>query len=231
MTDVKIVALVPTRGDRQTLLANMHNMMSRQTKQLYGMVVVDDTPLNPDQKDITYRYQTGLTRVFEQYPDCDVVALIEDDDWYSPQYLEKMSAAWVQAGRPHTFGQGETHYYHLGLKSMHYQKHPERSSAFTTFMSRELLKMNWPKDDYSFVDIDIWKQFPGKTICFDSPVAVGIKGYKEGAHFGGIGHNDRWAGYHKGSDHNLNWLMSTIGTVDPDSFKFYKQISDRVCRG
>lgn len=223
--DIKIVALVPTRGDRHQMLQNMKRLMSNQTKQLHGMVVVDDAPVDPNIKDITFRYRTGLSRIFDQYPDCNLVALIEDDDYYHPEYLETMCRHWIQAARPSTFGYGDTYYYHLGLNAKHYQIHRERSSAFTTFMTRDLLNMQWPKDDYSFVDIDIWKQFPGKTVIADKPLAVGIKGYKEGAHFGGIGHNDQWSAYHKGPDPDLTWLKSV---VDPESFEFYKSIIETL---
>jgi len=223
--DVKIVALVPTRGDRHKMLQNMKRLMDRQTKPLHGMVIVDDVPVNPAIKDITFRYRTGLTRIFEQYPDCDLVALIEDDDYYHPDYLKTMCYHWIQMGRPSTFGYGDTYYYHLGLKAKHYQIHRERSSAFTTFMTRDLLNMQWPKDDYSFVDIDIWKQFPGKTVTAEKPLAIGIKGYQEGAHFGGIGHNANWATYRNGTDPDLVWLKSI---VDPESFEFYKSIIDTL---
>lgn len=199
--------------------------MSMQTKQLHGMVVVDDAPKDPNVKDITYRYRTGLARIFEEYPDCDLVALIEDDDYYHPEYLNNMCYHWIQMGRPSTFGYGDTYYYHLGLKAKHYQLHRERSSAFTTFMTRDLLNMNWPADNHSFVDIDIWKQFPGVTITAERPLAIGIKGYKEGAHFGGMGHNDKWSTYLKGPDHDLAWFRTML---DPESFKFYKSIIDNL---
>ena len=40
--DVKIVALVPTRGDRPKMLNHMHVLMHTQTKKLHGMVIVDN---------------------------------------------------------------------------------------------------------------------------------------------------------------------------------------------
>jgi len=226
MEDVKIVALVPTRGDRPNQLANMRRMMNGQTRPLHGMVIVDDEPVDPTKKDITFRYRTGLTRIFEQYPECDLVTLVEDDDWYSPLYLEGMRQAWIDAGKPCTFGLGETYYYHLGIKAFHHQVHPTRASAFTTFMTRAHLNMIWPADDYSFVDIDIWRQFPGKTVTFENnPPAIGIKGYGEGQFFGGIGHNDKWIEYRKNQDHDMTWLSDHI---DKESFNFYKSISDKL---
>lgn len=223
--DLKIVSLTPTRGDRPVMLENMKRLMARQTRQLHGMVIVDDEPQNPNVKDITYRYRIGLSRVFEQYPDTDLVAIIEDDDYYHPDYIRALTTQWHDMGKPPTFGYGDTHYYHLGLKARHYQRHPERSSAFTTFMTKDLLNMQWPADDYSFVDIDIWKQFRGRTVLPKVPLAIGIKGYKEGSHFGGIGHNDKWAAYAKNPDPGMAWLRNN---VDPESFDFYKSIIDNL---
>lgn len=220
--DVKVVALVPTRGDRPRMLAHMHRLMEKQTKPLHGMVVMDDPPKNPAVKDITYRYRVGMQRVFERYPDCDLVALIEDDDWYAPNYIEEMVIRWRVAGAPKTFGMGDTFYYHLGVKSWHYQVHPERSSAFTTFMTRDVLDLRWPKDDYSFTDLEIWKQFRGKTVQTSPPLAIGIKGHREGSHFGGMGHKDNWATYAKRRDPGMVWLQQR---VDEESFEFYKSIA------
>lgn len=218
----KIVALVPTRGDRHKMLANMHRLMSLQTLPLYGMVVFDDPPVNPNEKDITYRYSNGLKRVFEQYPDCELVALIEDDDYYSATYLETMYNKWIEHGRPSTFGMGDTYYYHIGINAWHHQIHKERSSAFTTFMTREVMDwMRWPAPTYSFVDIDIWRQFPGPTIIVNPPLAIGIKGHCEGAHFGGMGHNDKWATYAKRHDPDQVWLSQYVDSV---SLEFYRSL-------
>lgn len=219
---VKIISVTPTRGDRPVMLKNMMRMMSKQTLGLYGMVVVDDAPNVP--LDLTYRYRTGITRGLSEYPDTDLIAFIEDDDWYDPAYLETYANAWVEAGKPLLIGQAYTHYYHLGLRAIHHQVHPNRSSAFTTFASPEIFKqIRWPDDQYSFLDLEIWKQFSGKTISTGRPLAVGIKGHDEGKVFGGIGHNSKWSAYGKWKDPDMEWFRST---VDPESFDFYKKISD-----
>ena len=222
MNDVKVVALVPTRGDRPKMLENMKSMMSRQTKPLHGMVIVDDKPVDPDVKDITYRYRIGLERVFEQFPDCDLVAFIEDDDWYSDTYIEIMSDAWFNNGMPNLFGIGETYYYHIGDNMWFHQEHKRRSSAFCTMVTKAVLDMsfNWPKDDYPFTDIALWKSFPGKTVKFRELRALGIKGYDEGTHFGGSGHSSGWKGY-KNTDPKMEWLNDNI---DEEALKFYRSL-------
>jgi hypothetical protein len=219
---VKILIITPTRGDRPVMLDNMQRMMSNQTLNPYGSIIVDDAPTCA--LDLTYRYRTGISRGLAQYPDAELIAFIEDDDWYDTEYLETYAKYWVNAGMPDLMGQAYTYYYHLGLRAIHYQSHPNRSSAFTTFASPRIFKeIRWPDDKYSFLDLEIWKQFSGKTIDPGRPLAVGIKGHDEGGVFGGIGHNSRWSAYGKWKDPELEWLKST---VDAESFEFYKKISD-----
>lgn len=219
MDSIKVVALVPTRGDRPKLLDNMRRMMRAQTMSLHGMVIVDDPPRDST-KDLTFRYRVGLDRLFAAYPDTDLVALVEDDDWYSPIYIEEMVAGWHRAGKPPIFGLGETYYYHLGVRAWHHQAHPERASAFNTFMTRTVYEcMNWPHDNYVFVDIEFWKQFGKYGRTMPGKLAIGIK-HGIGV-TGGIGHNPKWSGYSKNRDPDMSWLKSNVDEV---SFNFYSSL-------
>jgi cellulose synthase/poly-beta-1,6-N-acetylglucosamine synthase-like glycosyltransferase len=217
--DPYIVCLVPTRGDRPKMLKRCIEMLSRQTLQPKEVILMNDPPLDPYIKDITWRYRIGFQRAIERHPDLDLILIIEDDDWYSRAYIEIFYNAWVQAGRPDIFGVGETYYYHLGLRKFYHQKHEERASAFSTGVTKAISKMKWPKDDYSFVDMEMWKQLEGKTFTSSPLISLGIKGHMEGRLFGGIGHNERWNGYNN-SDPNLTWIRSFL---DDESIDFYFQ--------
>jgi glycosyltransferase involved in cell wall biosynthesis len=215
--DPYIVCIVPTRGDRPRMLKRCLEMLSRQTLQPVEVVLMNDPPLDPHVKDITWRYRNGFKRVIERHPDVELILIIEDDDWYSNGYIEVFYKAWNEAGRPEIFGTGETYYYHLGLRKFYHQRHEERASAFSTGVTAAISRMMWPSDDYSFVDLEMWKQLEGKTFFVEPPISVGIKGYGEGKFFGGIGHNDKWNGY-RNSDDDLSWIRSVI---DTESFNFY----------
>jgi len=227
--DIKIVALVPTRGDRPKMLENMKRLMTNQTQQLHGLVIFDDEPIYPKKKDITYRYRMGLQRVFDLYPDCDLVAIVEDDDWYSPVYIETMAQAWLDEGRPDLFGVGFTDYYHLKVRGRYREFHPDRASGFCTFMTRKVVQVNsWPKDDYPFVDMHLWQKVNVRKRavgsideCLFYPIALGIKGHNEGALFGGSCHSDMRVYSNQAGDNNFEWFKNT---VDEESFKFYESL-------
>jgi len=212
-----IVCLVPTRGDRPKMLKRCIEMMSSQTLQPVEVFIMDDPPVDPSKKDITWRYRTGIERIIERHPNVELILLIEDDDWYSNAYIEVFHRAWQEAGRPDIFGVGETYYYHTGIRRFYHQKHEERASAFSTGVTKAAMNMSWPSDNYSFIDIEMWKQLSGKTFTASPPISIGMKGHKEGGFFGGVGHNDQWNGY-RNDDKDLHWISSTI---DKKSFYFY----------
>jgi hypothetical protein len=220
----KIGVLIPTRGDRPELLGYAMKQLARQSMKPDIIEVVNDAPLNGD-KDITWRYRMGCERILAK--GADVVFLIEDDDFYSAGYIETMMNQWAKAEQPGIFGIEETTYYHLGLRSFQYEVHKGRASAFSTMVTSEGIKeMKWPKDNYPFTDIELWKCIKGKTFVPARMLALGIKGHKAGQLFGGMGHNEN-RHYYKSNDENLNWLKSH---VDEESFALYEKISNNVRR-
>ncbi len=214
---MKIGVLTPTRGDRPKFLEFAFHQIKRQTVQPNFIELVDDVPVNPNVKDITFRYAKGSERLLKK--GADVIFLIEDDDYYSVNYIETMLNEWNKAENPEIFGSGISYYYHLALKRYCYIKHYERASAFSTMITKEgLLKMKWPKDDYPFTDIELWKQLKGKTFVPDNILTIGIKGHNEGKLFGGIGHNREWMSKYEKDE---NWLEKN---VDNEAFEFYSTI-------
>lgn len=213
---MKVSVLIPTRGDRPQFLQHAHRMLAGQTLQPAHVEVVNDPPANASVKDITWRYRIGCDRIMTAVPDTDLILFIEDDDWYAPNYIETMSNKWTELGNPLTIGVGSTIYYHLGVRGWYNQSHPTRASAMSTGISPAGVKsMRWPKDEYVFTDIEIWKQIPGKTFEPATPIAIGIK---HGLGLcGGIGHRRDLAHY-KQRDPEFNWLRER---VDAGSFDFY----------
>lgn len=222
---MNISVLIPTRGDRPQFLGNAMRMLNAQTLKPTHVEIVNDAPIDPSKKDITWRYRIGTQRILEKNPGTDAIIYIEDDDWYSPNYIECMSQSWENAGRPLVFGVGDTIYYHLVMRGWYRMVHPTRASAMSTMMSAEgARRMVWPADNFVFTDIEIWKKLPGKTFLPPDSISIGIKGYMEGALFGGIGHRRDLAQY-KNHDKELNWLRSK---VDAESFNFYKHVAESV---
>lgn len=152
----RIGVIIPDRGDRPQLLKNCLRMMAAQTLLPAQLQVI--TQCNPNGAahlpDITYKYKLGYERMSRQ--GVDVIAFIENDDWYAPDYLETMAAVWERENRPHLLGTAYTIYYHLKLRAWFTMKHPRRASAMNTFVKPHLA-FNWPLDYDPYTDIGLWK--------------------------------------------------------------------------
>lgn len=214
---MKIGVLIPTRGDRTEFLEFAKAQIAKQTLQPDLIEIVNDPPKSAE-KDITWRYRIGCDRIFSK--GADVVLFMEDDDFYCDDYIKTMVEMWEANGKPNSFGIADTYYYHLGIRKWMRMQHPNRASAFSTMVTKEILNIKWPDDHYSFVDIDIWKQLRGRSVLTNKILTLGIKGYGEGAVFGGIGHNEKWVAY-KSTDTDLAWLKDKTG----DRFSFYQKFT------
>ncbi|MBV1952560.1 MAG: hypothetical protein KUG64_10265 [Cycloclasticus sp.] len=163
---------MPTRGDRSIFLSRCLQMIENQTMKADIVHLVSEEPKSKE-KDITYRYKKGFKHLFNQ--GCEVVLLWEDDDFYANNYIEVMIKNWIAEGKPDVFGLGETVYYHLQRKVHMTMKHQFRSSAFSTMVTKSVLDIDFPADNYSFLDLEIWKQLNGKTFLPVNPICMGIK--------------------------------------------------------
>jgi len=208
----KIRIVIPDRNDRPVFLDRCMKMIARQTLKPASIHLVNYKPKS-NEKDITQRYKHGYEEASKN--ECDVIAFIENDDWYSDKYLESMYAAWVENNRPDIFGTDKTIYYNLNLKAWKVMNHVHRSSAMSTFIKPNL-KFDWCADNDPYTDIHLWRTLEGKTHNFEPPICLGIK---HGVGLcGGALHVDRLHQY-VNEDKELKQLEKW---VDSDSFDFYK---------
>lgn len=209
---VSIGIIIPTRRDRPGFFENCIRMIESQTIKYDFMSVQDYLPWS-ENKDITQRYRIGYDDLNDK--DVDVIALMEDDDYYSPDYLETMVREWDAYGRPDIFGTNYTIYYHLKLKKYFTMHHPERASAMNTLIKPNL-KIKWPPDDEPYTDMALWSQLKGQTFRPSKCISVGIK-HNIGL-TGGRNHNDR---LHRYKFEDGGFLQNTL---DPESFDFYSNV-------
>lgn len=213
---IKIGVIIPDRGDRPEFLNNCLRMLKKQTLQPVGVALMNFEPRSSE-KDITVRYREGYERW--RGVGVDVIAFIENDDWYSPDYLEKMAEAWETQGRPDIFGTDRTIYYNLNERAWKVMLHSRRSSAMSTFIKPNL-DIQWPVDNDPYTDIALWRQLKGVTATFDPPICVGIK---HGVGLcGGRMHTD-----HLERLENLDGSMVQLKQWmknDTESFYFYSNI-------
>jgi hypothetical protein len=208
---MKVGVLIPTRGDRPQFLSHAFYLLERQLLNIDFIEVVNDRPIS-NQKDITYRYRIGCERLVKR--GADIIFFWEDDDYYSNSYLLKMYDAWIENGKPSIFGIGYSIYYHIGLRKWVKLDHPERASAMSTMVTKDIVKFNWPTDSEPYTDLFLWKGIKGRTVSFETIEAIGIK---HGVGLcGGGGHNRK--GWYLNNDPGLKWLGSKVDDVSLDFY-------------
>lgn len=214
---MRVAVLIPDRGDRPEFLKNCIRMMSCQTLRPAHIEIVNDTPLS-SACDITYRYRIGYDRLREKR--VDLIAFIENDDWYAPNYLEKMVEHWIKTGKPQMIGTSETIYYHLKHRSYFSHYHVTRASAMNTLIVPDL-RFGWCHDTEPYTDIHLWETVPGEVINTSSVLSMGMK---HGVGLcGGSMHTDRLHRYTE-SDADFSFLKKHL---DPESFNFYSKFFDK----
>lgn len=211
---MKLAVLIPDRGDRPRFLENCLRMIAAQTLQPDIIELVNDAPLSAE-RDITWRYRTGYDRLRNR--GVHLIALMENDDYYHPTYLETMVAHWNDQGRPDLIGQDHTIYYHIREFGKFVFNHKTRSSAMNTLLRADM-EFPWCPDNEPFTDVHLWMKsgLKGVTVRPEKLICMGIK---HGVGLcGGRSHVDRLERYLPGKDHEKRFLRVHM---DPESFNFY----------
>jgi hypothetical protein len=189
-------------GERDIFLKQLEYYIERQTVKPDEWIVVDhDTG---KAKDLTDRVRIGCERA----KGADLILIMENDDWYAPNYIERMASEWEGAGRPDLIGVDSTWYYHVKTSAYHLLQHPGRASLMSTGISGAAIdRIKWP-DEQVFLDVPLWGQLNSVTFNAHKPISVGIK---HGiGNTGGIGHRENWSKYTP--DKGGNKLNELIGS-------------------
>lgn len=212
---MKIGVIIPDRGDRPEFLENCLRMLSAQTVRPTIVKLMNMTPRD-EKVDITWRYKMGymdFNPTGKNY--VDVIAFIENDDWYHPEYLETMSKAWVDHGKPDIFGTNYSIYFNLKLKKWIKMYHDDRSAAMNTLI-KPRLKIHWPPDHEPYTDLHLWQQLKGVTFSPEKIISMGIK-HNVGM-TGGHYHSTK---LHKFTNEDDGFMEKTM---DAESFEFYSTV-------
>jgi hypothetical protein len=212
---MKVGVIIPDRGDRPLFMANCLRMMEAQTLKP-AIIEVINYPATSKDCDITPRYRAGYELMRRK--GLDVIAFIENDDWYAPDYLETQTREWNERGRPDIFGHDYTIYYHIRKFAHLTMRHVTRSSAMNTLIVPNL-NLTWCADNDPYTDIWLWQHCglqrlvyrPEKHVCMGIKHGVGMSG--------GACHTTQ-LDFFKDDDPDKSFLRSVL---DPESFKFYSQ--------
>jgi hypothetical protein len=221
---MKIAVLIPDRSDRPDFLANTLRLIESQTVKPDHVEVVN-FPATSEACDITVRYRYGYDKLSKM--GFDVIFFMENDDWYTNNYIETMLNAWKEAGEPDIFGTDYTFYYHIRQQGRFTMEHFNRSSAMSTLIKPNLI-FEWPQDNDPYTDVWLYTKLKYGVFHPDpkKPICLGIK-HGVGK-CGGECHTTYLRLFREGSgafvDPNMVWLKSI---VDEESFKFYHSISSQ----
>lgn len=223
-----MITLITPTGSRPQAFEVCEKLIANQTlwgKEKIQWIVIDDTPKNPTpctlgqeryfQKDLewhpgvnTHRY--NMAEAFKHIsPDSEAIFIIEDDDYYSPEYLETMLSMlnWAEI-----VGISNAKYYHLKIPGYMYIGNYKHSSLANVGITKKLLPVliEAVHSGEFYFDIDLYKKISAKRISSilisDSMISVGTKGLPGRT---GLGMGHRTDGYFE--DENLEVLRSWIG--------------------
>lgn len=187
------IAACTASGARPVQLGWCREMMQAQSRVPDMHIVSEDETLN---------IRDNLMKVLQEGLDqgADVLYIIEDDDWYPPNYIERHIKAF-DAGW-HLVGSSFTYYYNVPTKTYVQIQHANRSSGCATICSRygaeqviEALKRLVDGTSIIFslhpmtpehleelrsvtVDLPIWFDLRSRLPSFllQEPTMIGIKG-------------------------------------------------------
>lgn len=219
---MKLAVIIPDREDRPKFLMNCMRLMKAQTIQPETIMLVHD-PAKDDKCDITMRYRLGYEILRNR--NFDVIAFIENDDWYAPTYLERQVAEWDRVGRPNLFGIRESLYYHIKLKKYYINRHAQRSCAMNTLIQPDL-NINWGMDHNPYLDLQLWMNSENHSLTRElwAPSPLISVGIKHGiGKLGGDHHVNRLERYTTTDDHGF-----LRGMIDEESYKFYEEIQQEI---
>lgn len=212
---MKVGVITPTVSkERKPFLDFLKSRMEKQTYQPAYWDIID-YPNTTGQIDIAKRYRKGIKKAFDN--NCDLILLMEDDDYYPLNYIDEMKKAWVRVGKPSVIGVEPTIYYHLGCHGI--RDHGfllQHCSAFCTGVAAGV-DVDVCADNEPFFDIALWKVNGGTKITLMN-LPIGIK---HGIGMCGGAYHSRSARFKKFDDCDQTWLRMH---VDKEAFDFYKNI-------
>jgi hypothetical protein len=206
-----VITLLTATGCRPQAWAICERLMARQTYAgLVRWIIVDD---GEEPQPVTFKrpgwtlevvrpevkWRPGLnTQACNLLEGLDCVrdderlVVIEDDDCYAPEYLERVNG-WLD--RAELVGEIRARYYQLPTgKYRQLGNHQHASLCSTGLRGRDalhLFRAECLRQD-KFIDLGLWRKFGGSRALHDSAMVVGLKGLP-GRGGIGMGHRDDFA--------------------------------------
>lgn len=217
---MNLAVLTPT-GDRPEAFALCHRFMERQTYRPYLWFITDD-----GQTETQLRYEPRLPIVSKRLPpmpnsqhrnmlellavaeesDADAFVIVEDDDWYSPHYLERCVEHLATA---ELIGERPARYYNVRTRHWRVFQNTYHASLCQTAFRRSMIQ---PLRDViasgQWIDMTFWPKYLSRGKLWDGYNVVGMKGMPGRAGVSGAHRETANWGH---SDPNIDKLREWIG--------------------
>jgi hypothetical protein len=200
-----MITLLTCTGDRPECFARLEHWMARQTMMWSKWIVVDDgevptkctrgqhhillPPGKAPKESFAENYRVGL----QCCATSKFVFVIEDDDWYAPQYITNLMAVLLDY---ELAGESQAKYYNVAERKFREMGNGGHASLCQTAFRGSLVPRILPliSDESAFLDTRIWKLDVSKHLR-PSTFSVGLKG-QAGRKGIGVGHrpaaNGKW---------------------------------------
>ena len=228
-----IVLITPT-GGRQDQIDLCALYMNRQTyKGEVVWIIVDDclprTTIFTDNKNWTVikvypqpfwepgqnsqgRNIAAGIDALKDFKDIEGIFIIEDDDYYKPEYLERMM---LRLKGFDIAGEKNTIYYNALFRRYVTNPNTAHSSLFQTAFSVNAIPILKSCYTHRFIDCEFWKKVSNKNLFNENNLAIGIKGLPGRVGIG-MGHKGQ---LNMKEDTNLSYLKSLIG----QDYEYYER--------
>lgn len=202
-----ITCITATCPGRESFLARCRSYVDRFTLKPEAHIVVSSDDFRKNLKDALSQVKTEL------------VAFIEDDDWYAPGYLKDMATRLTYSRRA-LIGYDPTMYYHIVHKGYTILPHRNRASLFATVGISSIVVLAYDRiyektGGKNFaVDINLWSSLADVAVTTVGHLAIGIKhGLTKTEGRGHYYPKNYWA-----KDEDSSYLKQLIGEEDANAY-------------
>ena len=236
------ISIITATGNRRLAFKICQEWIKRQTLQPDEWIVVDDceepTRCTMGQKVIRPKpfWRPGQMTLQRNLLEAlkivtgDIILIIEDDDWYSPNYIENMVKKFetLSEGKPIgnsslLIGEGVSLYYNIRNYTYHYFNNLNYSSLFQTAFTKDLIpqinNLLTKYIDHLYFDGNLWRDIENcNKIVFltKSPWSIGMKGLRGKRVMHTFGHDKELCFL---DEKYLYFLEKIMGKKDADFYK------------
>lgn len=129
-------------------------------------------PWQPGQNTQSRNLQAGIKTIGDKAR----VVIIEDDDWYGPQWLSTVASRLASGA--HLIGESHNRYWHVGQRRALAHGNTRHASLCATAMQGAALALfrRLVTQPLRFHDLALWRRFNGRKSLQPSAHVVGLKG-------------------------------------------------------